>query len=549
MLVRHTLVALFVLPLLVLPLRMPLDAAAPAETRLLRTPTVSATSIAFTYAQNIWIADRAGGIARRLTSLPGGTDDPHFSPDGSMIAFSAAYSGNTDVYVVPAAGGEPKRLTWHPGGDSVQGWTPDGKKILFTSGRATSAPGNAPRFWTVPVEGGVEEPLPIPRGYQGSISPDGKRIAYRLNTSWDEERRNYRGGQNKAIWLVDLDDFDLETVPWKPNEGSRPGVARLVGLLDLGPRRRGQCLGLDTTNKLVRQMTRFRDYDVKSIDAGAGVVVFSSRPATSTRSIPVVQTKRLAISVVGDFPWMMPRWEDVSSRISNMALSPTGKRALFEARGEIFTVPVENGDVRNLTRSSGSAEKNPAWSARRQMGVVLQRRVRRVRADDCGPGRPVGAAQDRPAEADAVLHRVVVPDSKKLLYSDTDVKVWVLDVETGQAKIVGQEMWMVPTRTLNPVWSPDSTWVAYSARLKSMYHAIFATNVETLQTVQVTDGLADAQWPAWDASGKYLLVLRVDRLRLDVAVARHDALSVHGELRPVLRDSEERRAHAAPAQE
>jgi len=508
MFLRRAAIALFAVPLLILPLRQPVDAAAPPETRLLRTPTVSATKVAFTYAQNIWVVDRAGGVARRLTSLPGGTSNPHFSPDGSMIAFSADYSGNTDVYVVPADGGEPKRLTWHPGGDSVQGWTADGRKVMFASGRDTWAPGNAPRFWTVPVEGGVEEPLPIPRGYQGSISPDGRRIAYRLNTSWDEERRNYRGGQNKAIWIVDLDDYDLETPPWENRTketdpvwlgqtvywiSDRDGVANVWAY--------------DTSNKRLRQMTKFRDFDVKSVDAGAGVVVFEQAGYIHELNPENGQTKKLTISVASDFPWMMPRWEDVSNRMTNLAVSPTGKRALVEARGEIFTIPVENGDVRNLTQSSGSAEKQPAWSpdgkhisyfsdASGEYSLMI------VPQD--GLGQPREVKLPAPTQYYTASWS---PDSTKLLYTDTDVKVWVLDVETGQTKVVGQEMWMVPQRTLNPAWSPDSKWVAYSARLRSLYHAIFATNIETGETIQMTDGLADAQWPAWDASGKYLWFL------------------------------------------
>ena len=153
------------------------------QTRLLRTPTISATQIAFAYANNIWTVSRSGGSARRLTSFHGQTSNPHFSPDGKWITFSGEYAGNLDVYVVPADGGEPRRLTWHPGGDLVQGWTPDGKAILFSSARATWAPSGAPRFWTVPAEGGVEQPLPLPRAYQGKISADGARIAYRMNNS------------------------------------------------------------------------------------------------------------------------------------------------------------------------------------------------------------------------------------------------------------------------------------------------------------------------------------------------------------------------------
>src|SRR5437870_6535589 len=155
-------------------------------TRLLRTPTVSVTEISFAYAQNIWVVPRAGGMARRITSFQGQTSNPHFSPDGKWIAFSGEYAGNLDVYVVPADGGEPKRLTWHPGADLVQGWTADGKSIMFSSTRATWSPSGAPRFWTVPAAGGVEEPMALPRGYQGKISADGSHIAYRMNNRSEE---------------------------------------------------------------------------------------------------------------------------------------------------------------------------------------------------------------------------------------------------------------------------------------------------------------------------------------------------------------------------
>jgi tricorn protease len=189
-------------------------AGAQSTTRLLRTPSVSAGHIAFAYANNVWVVERAGGNARRLTSFQGQTQNPKLSPDGKLVAFSAEYAGNTDVYVVPVEGGQPKRLTWHPGADVVQGWTPDGKQVLFASPRATWAPNAAPRFWTVSVDGGVEMALPLPRAYQGKLSPDGGRVAYRMPTSWDEERRNYRGGQNKPIWIVDLKSFALDSTPF-----------------------------------------------------------------------------------------------------------------------------------------------------------------------------------------------------------------------------------------------------------------------------------------------------------------------------------------------
>jgi tricorn protease len=204
---------------------------------------------------------------------------------------------------------------------------------------------------------------------------------------------------------------------------------------------------------------------------------------------------------------MMPNWKDVTNRMTNMSLSPTGKRILVEARGEIFTIPAEKGDIRDLTNSSGSAERDPAWSPDGKFVSYF--------SDKSGEYRLYIEAQDGlTPPREIVLQNPVhyytaswSPDSKKILFSDTNLRVWVIDAASGQAKTVGSDPWMVPDRTLNPVWSPDSKWVAYASHLRSMYHAIFVSNVETGETKQVTDGLADAVWPTWDASGKYLWFL------------------------------------------
>lgn len=479
------------------------NAAAPA-TRLVRTPTVSATHIAFVYANNIWIVERAGGMARRLTSFQGQTTNPHFSPDGKWIAFSADYAGNTDVYVVPSEGGEPKRLTWHPGADTVQGWTPDGKSIMFASARATWAPNAAPRFWTVPAQGGVEEPIALPRAYQGKISADGSHIAYRMNTSWDEERRNYRGGQNRPIWIADMKTFDVVTPPWTDSKDMDPAwigdtvyfISDRDGVANIW--------SFDSRSKKLAQLTKFTDFDVKTLDSGAGVLVFEQAGYIHELDPKSGKAKQINVTASGDFPWMMPRWEDVSARMTNIAISPTGKRVLVEARGEIFTIPAEKGDIRNLTHSSGSAEVDPAWSPDGKWVSYF--------SDKLGEYKLVIEAQEgiTPAKEIALpkpTHYYTAswsPDSKKLLYSDTNLKVWVLDIASGQAKVIGNDPWMVPARTLNPVWSPDSKYVAYAGRLKSLYHAIYISNVETGEAKQVTDALADSVWPVWDASGKYL---------------------------------------------
>ena len=479
----------------------------PGATKMLRSPTVSATQIAFAYANNIWVVERSGGVARRLTSFQGQASNPRFSPDGQTIAFSGEYAGNQDVYVIPAAGGEPRRLTWHPGADLVQGWTADGKSVVFASGRATWAPSPAPRFWTVPAEGGPEEPMALPRAYQGRISPDGTRVAYRLNNSWDEERRNYRGGQNRPIWITDLRTWETMTPPW---EGSK----------DMDPVWLGQTVyfisdrdgvanvwAYDTRSKNLSQLTRFTDFDVKTLDAGIGGLVFEQAGVIHELDVASGREHVVNITAAGDFPWMMPRWEDVTARITSLALSPTGKRVLVEARGEIFTIPAEKGDTRDLTHSSGSAERDPAWSPDGKYVSYFSDRSGEYRLviEDQGGVKPARSiALPNPSHYYTPSWS---PDSKKLLYHDTNLRVWVLDVATGKAKVLGNDPWMVPVRTLFPTWSPDSKWVAYASHLNTLYRAIFVANVETGEAHQVTDGLADATFPVWDASGKYLWFL------------------------------------------
>ncbi len=536
-----------------------LAAPGPA-TRLLRTPTVSATQIAFAYANNLWIVERAGGNARRLTSFAGPTSNPHFSPDGKWIAFSGDYAGNTDVYIIPSEGGEPKRLTWHPGADTVQGWTPDGKSVLFASARATSAPNATPRFWTVPIEGGVEVPLPLPRAYQGKYSADGSHIAYRMNTSWDEERRNYRGGQNRPIWIVDTKNYDLVSPPWTDSKDMDPVWIGDTVFFISDRDTVANIWSYDTKSKKLAQITKFADFDVKTLDSGAGAVVFEQAGYVHELDPKTGKTHQVNITATGDFPWMMPKWEDVTSRMTSLALSPTGARVLVEARGEIFTIPAEKGDVRNLTRSSGSAERDPSWSPDGKWISYF--------SDKSGEYKVVIESQDGIAPPRSISlpnpsHYYTPswsPDSKKLLYTDTNLKVWVLDVASGQAKTVGNDPWMVPTRTLNPTWSPDSKWVAYSSRLKSLYHAIYISNVETGETKQVTDSLADSVWPVWDASGKYLWFFAstdfgLKSQWLDMTSYDHDenfglylAVLKKGEASPVLPESDEDKGvGAAPA--
>jgi tricorn protease len=543
-------------PLALLAVALPATLA--AQTRMLRSPSVSARNIAFAYAGNIWVADRAGGIARRLTSSPGASENPKLSPDGRLVAFSAQYAGNVDVYIVPVEGGEPRRLTWHPGADEVQGWTPDGKQVVFASGRATNAPTGVPRFYLVSISGGPVEAMPMPRAYQGKISPDGKRIAYRMNNSWDEERRNYRGGQNRPIWIEDLATHDVVTPPWQDSKEMDPAwVGDVVYFLS---DRDGvsNVWKYDTKSKQLEQVTKFRDFDVKTLDAStsANAVVFEQGgyvheldPATGREHV-------VDIAANGDFPWMMPQWKDVSSRVTSLALSPTGKRAAVEARGEIFTIPAEKGDARNLTSSSGAADRDPAWSPDGKWVSYF--------SDASGEYKLVIASPDGMTKREIALTQpshYYTPqwssDAKHILYHDTGLRLWVLDVASGKQTVVDTDPYMMPDRSLAPRFSPDGRWIAYSRRLPSMFRAIFVYDVETGRKQQLTDGLADATSPAWDASGKYLWFLAstnfgpasgwLDMTSYDhpVTSALYMAVLKKGEPSPLLPESDEEKAAAA----
>src|SRR2546423_13164926 len=250
-------------------------------TRLLRHPAVSKDLIAFEYAGDLWVVGRNGGSARRLTATPGVETDPRFSPDGSVIAYTGTVGGNTDVYVVPTAGGDPKRLTYHPGVDRVRGWTPDGKRVVFGSERTSAPQQSYYKLWSVSLEGGLPDELPMPRAFSGSYSPDGKRFAYEEISSafipeWYEasEWRHYRGGRTHPIWVMSLADYSVEKLPRANSNDSDPmWIGNTVHFIsDRNYTANLSAYHLDT--KQTEQVTRHDDFDVRNASAGAGARVF-----------------------------------------------------------------------------------------------------------------------------------------------------------------------------------------------------------------------------------------------------------------------------------
>ena len=345
---------------------MPLQqswAATPGDTpQILQQPALSASQIVFNYAGDLWIVARDGGDARRLTAGVGVETDPIFSPDGTMVAFTGEYDGNKDVYVVPAAGGEPKRLTYHPGADYVVGWTPDGKRILFNSSRS-SYYHLADQLFTVPVEGGFPSELPLPIAEQASFSPDGTHLAYVPHPQWQEAWKRYRGGQTTPIWVADLKDSSIVKIPRDNSNDFNPmWVGHIIYFLSdrNGP---VSLFAYDVNTKQVSEAIKNDGLDLKSASAGPDAIVIEQFAAVRLYDLNTRQVKDVSVRVAGDFAQVRPHFVKVDpKRIHNFNLSPTGTRALMEAWGEIFTVPSDKGDIRNLTHSPAVADRDPAWS-------------------------------------------------------------------------------------------------------------------------------------------------------------------------------------------
>lgn len=475
-------------------------------TQLLRQPTLSKTDVVFVYANDLWKASLNGGDAVRLTSDIGYESEPHFSKDGKMIAFTAQYDGNTDVYVIPADGGEPKRLTYHPSADIVQGWTPD-NKVLFRSGRE-ARPTQTNKFFTVSTKGGMPEAMDIPRAAYGEISEDGKYVAYTPITGWDAEWRNYRGGQAMPIWIVNLRTNKLIRTPQTDQERHlNPvwynGVVYYISERDYT----SNIWSFDPKTQKEEQVTFHKKFDVKNLDANSNGIVYEQGGYLHFLNPNTKATKQLNINVKGDLNYSRERWMNLSGRnLTNPNLSPKGKRAIFESRGEIFTIPKENGTWRNITNSSDAADRSPIWSPKGDKIAWF--------SDKSGEYQLMIADQDGDNVTSIALPNPTFyfrpdwsPDGKNIAYTDTDFNIWVLNLETKKAKKIATDRYAHPNRSMNPQWSPDSDWIAYAKQNDSHFKSIFAYQLSTGKTIQITDPIADAISPVWDASGKYIYTL------------------------------------------
>jgi tricorn protease len=480
--------------------------AAAQETRLLRSPTLSQAHIAFAFGGDLWLVDRSGGEARRLTATPAVERDPHLSPDGRLLAFTSNRSGDWAVYVMSVEGGDPERLTWYPAPSFVRGWSPDGSRILYASGRET-APTPYDRLWTVSPEGGPSELLPAPFAHRGWYSPDGRSLVVDRVSRWDEEWRGYRGGQNTPLILLDLETLDEVHLPNERTTDIHPvwmdGKVYFLSDRD----RLSNIWSYDVATGALEQVTRFTDVDVKTLAGRDGVLVFERDGWIHTLETATGDVARVDVTARGDFPWAMPRWVDVGGSIQSASLSATGQRALMEARGEIFTVPAEHGSIRNLTRSPGAADRAPVWSPDGSRVAWF--------SDDGSGYRLLVGNQDglsEPRSYDIGVSKLAwvptwSPDGSRIAFVDDRLRIRVIHLESGEIITVDADGLLSSRAAPGPVWSPDSRWLAYAKSFPNNFRRIMVWSVESGEARPVTDAMAHAVSPAWDRDGRHLWFL------------------------------------------
>jgi tricorn protease len=506
---------LFRLALSVLSGSLSLIAAAPAaaqiDARMLRQPDVSATQIAFVYAGDIWVAPKQGGVAVRLSSPRGEESFPRFSPDGQTLAYSANYDGNTDVYTVPVQGGDPSRLTWHPMTDRVLDWHPDGTRVLFASSRESGRQ-RYNQFYLVAGKGGPAEKLPVPYGEFATYSPDGKQVAYLPQSQAFRTWKRYRGGWAPDVWTFDLATRASANVTASDANDEHPmwHGDTLYFLSDRGANQRANIWARDKGGAL-RQVTQFADFDVTFPALGPQDIVFEAGGRLYLLNLATEKATEVAIQVVTDRTTLKPRTETVDELIREAAPSPTGKRAVFQARGDVFTVPAEHGPVLNLTRSSGSAERYPRWSPD---GKTLAYWTDRSGEYELVLRPADGTGTEKAVTTLGPGYRYPVqwsPDSARLAFIDQTETIRLLDVASGKLTEIDQTpIWMAHDGLENlPLrWSADSRWLTWARAVKETANtAIFLYDTTAAKKHQVTPGYFADVAPVFDPDGKYLYFL------------------------------------------
>ncbi len=490
---------------------------APEEARVLRFPAIRGNQIVFSYGGDLYTVSDQGGVARKLTSHEGYEAFARFSPDGKMIAFTAEYDGNREVYLMPAEGGLPIRLTFTPslGRDDisdrmgpnniVMGWTNEGRHIVFRS-RMREWNDFIGQLYLVPREGGSVVQIPVPRGGFCSFSPDDKKIAY--NRVFREFRtwKRYRGGMADDIWVYDFETKKTENITNHPAQDIIPMWSgdRIFFLSDRDENKRMNLYVYHLATQETRQLTRFEDFDIKFPSMGPEAIVFEKGGFIYKFDLSTEKVAKVPVVIADDQIGGRTKLIKVGDRVTSYEISPDGKRALFGARGDIFTVPVKHGNTRNLTRTPGIHERNAKWSPDgRWIAFVSDRsgedEIYLLPQD--GQGQPVQITQN----ADTYKYELLwSPDSQKLLWSDKLLRLLYADIKTKSiVEVARAEIGEIRQFC----WSPDSRWVAYARPEVESQTRIYLYSLDTKKTYPVTDGWYASYGPVFSPDGKYLFFI------------------------------------------
>jgi tricorn protease len=495
-------------------LAVPESTLSQQETRLLRFPAIHENQVVFTYAGNLYTVAATGGTARRITSHDGYEMFARFSPDGDSVAFTGQYDGNTEVFVVPSAGGIPKRLTYSATLDRddvsdrmgpnniVMEWKPDGRGIVFRS-RMRSYNAFIGSLFTVPVSGDLPEQLPVPRGGFCSFSPDGRKMAF--NRVFREFRtwKKYRGGMADDIWIFDFTTQKTENLT---RHAAQDIIPMWIGngvyfLSDRDENKRMNLYRIDLETRKVDQLTTYRDFDIKFPSNDEKSIVYEYAGDIYRFDVSAGRSEKIPITISDDLLTGREEIRQVDKNIVQYEIAPDGKRALFGAHGEIFTVPAKHGPTRNLTNTSGVHERGSKWSPDGKWIAFISDRSGEdeiwILAQDAA-GDPVRITEG----GDVYKYSLEwSPDSRKLLWNDRKMRLRYVEIESKAVTEVAQATaWEIT----DFAWSPDSKWISFVMPEEQSLTKLLLYSLDTRKSIEVTDGWFDAGSPAFSSDGKLL---------------------------------------------
>ncbi len=476
---------------------------------VMRYADIGGGNIVFTYEGDLWLVPDTGGDARRITSHAGTELAAKFSHDGKRLAFTGEYDGGNDVYIMDVAGGVPTRLTYHPTGDLVLDWCPDDQGIIFNSNR--EFPYYATELYRVPVDGGMAWRIPTDRGSLAAMAPDRSGIAYNRIGRHTRTWKRYEGGLAQDIWVKDFNSNKTTKITdWQGTdhfpmwEGQTIYFAsdREDGTLNI--------YGYDTVTRQTRRLTFFKDYDVKYPSIGDGKIVFQHGPGLKVLDLASGEVRAVPINIPTDRRHVREELVTPSPRSGSFTLSPAGQRALVEYRGEILNYPADEGDAVNITRTSGSRERNAVWAPDGSAIAMISDRSGEQQLYLVDQKGQDGWKQITDGTYGYINQLVWSPDSKSILFSDKYMKLHLVDAGSGKVKEIAHsdyddawERWGI----MDYVWSPDSRWVAYTGQTGNMQENIYLYDTQGGETHALTDNMTQDWSPSFSADGQYLFFL------------------------------------------